>query len=117
MTKVEPSGDDTGNWLDTISQLGDLRRKDRATRIAEWASAAGLPHAKVLLGEEPYVEKVGFWRVPSGILRIRADAKGNFDPAERTEITTEEIDAIARASMHELDAQALTEIDPDLAAQ
>lgn len=87
--------------IGVIAELGKRDRQDRKTRIEQWAKLAGIPHTEVTLGDDPkYMDRIGFWRVPGGILRIQSSRKGEFDPAERTEITTQEIGAIIDAFEH-----------------
>lgn len=93
--------DTTESWLGVIAKIGDMSRRDRANRISTWAKEAGPPHAEIMLGDDPdYMERIGFWQVPGGVIRIRASKRGEFDPAERTDITDDEVKAIAEASLH-----------------
>ena len=88
-------------WIDVIAKLCEKSRKDRKKRISKWAALAGPPHAEVLLGDDPkHMDKIGFWRVPGGLIRVRASFNGKFDPAERIEITDQEIEAIISAFKH-----------------
>lgn len=93
MAKKEQTSDD--GWINVVAALCDKNREDRKKRIAEWITLAGPPHAEIFLGDDPqYMDRIGFWRVCGGIVRIRASKKGDFDPAEGTEIATQEIKAI-----------------------
>jgi len=88
-------------WINCIKELGEQEREKRKTQIKNWAESAGPPHATITLGDDPeYLEKIGFWRIDSGIVRICANKTGEFDPAERTEITDKEIKAIMNAFGH-----------------
>lgn len=94
-------GGGTDGWSGVMDGIFERSREDRSARISEWATLAGPPHAEVLIGDDPEcMERVGFWRVPGGIIRIRANRKGEFDPAERTDITAQEAKAIADAMGH-----------------
>lgn len=99
---VDPGDDDgdTGSWLGAIADMGEREREARADRISRWAAAAGPPHAELMLGDDPeYTDRIGFWRSAGGVIRIRASRRGEFDPAERTEITDAEVKAIASAGV------------------
>lgn len=95
MTKVKRNIND---WLNVTAELMEKNRKDRKKRISKWTIFAGPPHAEIMLGDDSICDKdmdrIGFWRIYGGIIRIRASRKGEFDPAEGTNITTEEIEAI-----------------------
>jgi len=100
-TQADGAGDG-GSWLGVMDKIHLAERQDRVARISRWAEVGGPPHAEVMLGDDPeYMEKIGFWRVPGGVIRIRAFKNGDFDPAERTEISDEEARAIAIAFAHE----------------
>lgn len=93
-------GDDTGSWLNGMTEIFKRETENRIRRISTWAKTAGPPHAEITLGDDPdYMDRIGFWRVPGGVIRIRASMKGEFDPAERTDITEEEVQAIMDASV------------------
>ena len=106
MTKKDKTVDcehdeDTEGWLSVAAKLSEQSHKNREKRITEWATLAGPPHAEVFLGDDPqYVDRIGFWRVRGGLIRIRASRRGEFDPAVRTEFTTKEINAITDAFGH-----------------
>lgn len=92
-------GDGDGSWFGAIAGIAEREREARADRISSWAANAGPPHAEVTLGNDPeYSDRVGFWRVSGGVIRIRASKKGEFDPAERIDITDAEASAIATAA-------------------
>lgn len=65
-------------------------------RISDWADIAGPPHSEASLGNN----RIGFWRVNGGLIRIRASRKGEFDPGGGIEITDKEIEAIMDAYKH-----------------
>lgn len=89
----------TGSWLGAMAELGERERKARADRISRWADTAGPPHAEITLGDDPeYTDRIGFWRVSDGVIRIRASRRGEFDPAKRIDITDAEAKAIASAA-------------------
>lgn len=91
-------GEDTESWLGAIAEAGEREREARANRISKWADTAGSPHAEITLGDDPeYMDRIGFWRVQGGVIRIRASEMGEFDPADGTDITAEEIKAIMAA--------------------
>lgn len=96
---------ETREWMTGIRRDGCAMREAREQRIVEFAREAGSPHTEIMLGEQhgrdPEV-RVGFWHVASGLIRIEADAKGQFDPDDRTDITCEELNAMARARAHEM---------------
>jgi hypothetical protein len=88
-------------YLNIIKTMGNRQREDRRKRILEWATVAGPPHAEVLLRDSPsHFGRIGFWRVPGGLIRIMSHKNGEFDPSERIEITDREIKAIISASKH-----------------
>lgn len=98
----EVDHDGGGSWIGVIAELHRAEREARAGRISRWAAAAGPPHAEIMLGDDPeYMDRIGFWRVPGGVVRIRASKKGEFDPAERENISDEEARAIAAAFEHD----------------
>lgn len=85
-------------WIGVMEKLSASRLIDREKRIREWEEVAGQPHAEIALGDHPdYMDKIGFWRIRGGLIRIRASKKGTFDPQEGTEITDKEIAGIKKA--------------------
>lgn len=92
-------GGDTGSWLGFAAELGEREREARADRISRWADTAGPPHAEITLRDDPeHTDRIGFWRVTGGVMRIRASGRrGEFDPAKGIDITDAEAKAIASA--------------------
>ena len=87
-----------------MTRLWEKNREDRRKRISEWTILAGPPHTGVMLGDDSVcrkdMDRIGFWRIHGGIIRIKSSRKGEFDPAEGTSITTQEIKAIINAFEH-----------------
>lgn len=97
-SEVNHGDGDGGSWMGVMEEFHLTEQKARADRISRWAAAAGAPHAEIMLGDDPeYMERIGFWRVPGGVVRIRASKKGEFDPAERECISDKEAEAVAAA--------------------
>lgn len=89
--------EDLDGWLQTIHCISEKAHETRVTRIATWASTAGEPHAEAQLDDGI---RVGFWKLPGGLIRIRASKRGDFDPAEGVIIEDREVLAIIAANGH-----------------
>ena len=94
---------DLSEWMQLLDDSFERGRISLRTRIAKFREKAGEPHAEIILGDDPeWQERIGFWRVEGGVIRIRARYNGDFDPADRTDITLLELEALSKAYNHEL---------------
>ncbi len=93
--KQEEPKSDLGNYLNMIDSLADHDQKEKEERIAAWSK---IPPAKeVEYTRDDHVHKIGFWRITAGLLRIEANVKGAYDPAQATGITGKEVAAMSEA--------------------
>ena len=96
------SDNDLSEWMQLLDDSFERGRISLSTRVAKFKEKAGKPHATVILKDDSYQDHIGFWRVEGGVIRIRARYNGDFDPADRTDITLLELEALSKAYNHEL---------------
>lgn len=90
-----------GEWMQNLDGIFERNRREAKDRITRFKQEAGKPHATIIVGDDPeYQDHVGFWRVEGGVIRIKARHNGDFDPADRTDITLLELEALSKAYNH-----------------
>lgn len=92
---------DSGDCMQSLDGIFERNRRETKERITKFRQEAGIAHATIILGDDPeYQDCIGFWRIEGGVIRIRAKHNGDFDPADRTDITLLELEALSKAYTH-----------------
>ena len=82
--------------IDIVAKIREINRRNKEKRIKEWTKC-GPPHATAIVGDPGYTETYGYWHIGDRIVRIRQNKNGEYDPANRIEITHAEVMAIVFA--------------------
>ena len=88
MMAIEESKDEMGfaNAVEAMLRIGEKSKAEKDKRVTDWKK---FPPDIVLDGGDG--RKVGFWSTGDQVMRIRSNAKGEFDPVSGVIFTSEEV--------------------------